>query len=87
MKSRLEHRNDADADEQVVGRRSRDDLQRLMRAARIITATVAAVVCLASSAAATTSDAQRACDDAVTQGYYTPDLYGQCLDDYRDAGR
>jgi hypothetical protein len=26
-----------------------------------------------------------ACDQAVTAGYYTTDLYGQCLDDYHEV--
>lgn len=34
---------------------------------------------------AATDPAVPACEQAAAAGYYSPDLYEQCLDDYRDA--
>ena len=35
---------------------------------------------------AQTDPAVPACQVAIAEGSYTPELYGQCLDDYADAG-
>lgn len=46
---------------------------------------VLVVLLLARSIDAATDPAVPACEQAVAAGYYTSELFGQCLDDYREV--
>jgi hypothetical protein len=58
-----------------------------VKSRRILTASVAALALVAAGSvrADTPLTPAQACDKATSDGYYTPELYQQCLDDYADS--
>lgn len=61
----------------------------MSRAGLIMVALVLVVLVLAAARDAYSErhadDAAMACEQAIHAGYYSRELYGQCLDDYRDS--
>jgi hypothetical protein len=54
---------------------------------RAVPLLLAALICLTFGRAvdAQVDPAAPACEQAIRDGYYTVELYGQCLDDFRDS--